>query len=138
MDPGEKELARRMGAGCRSGTSPALRAPASGCGRMNAPESNSKREALEIELLAEAVFRCYGYDFREYAPDSLRRRIKALLPVEGLATISGLQEKVLHDPACLERLLPALMVNVTSLFRDPGFFLTFRNKVAPLLRTHPF
>jgi chemotaxis protein methyltransferase CheR len=105
---------------------------------VNAPTSDSKLEALEIELLAEAVFRCYGYDFREYAPDSLARRIRGLMRAEEVATVSGLQEKVLHDPACLERLLPALLVNVTSLFRDPGFFLAFRNKVAPLLRTYPF
>jgi chemotaxis protein methyltransferase CheR len=104
----------------------------------NVPDSNSQVEALEIELLVEAVFRRYGYDFREYATASLRRRLKTLLRSEGLTTVSGLQEKVLHDPACLERLLPALLVNVTSLFRDPDFFLAFRNKVAPLLRTYPF
>jgi chemotaxis protein methyltransferase CheR len=105
---------------------------------VNVPDSISQLEALEIELLVEAVFRRYGYDFREYAAASLRRRLKTFLRSEGLTTVSGLQGKVLHDPACLERLLPALLVNVTSLFRDPDFFLAFRNKVAPLLRTYPF
>ena len=105
---------------------------------VNVPESNSQLEALEIELLAEAVFRRYGYDFREYATACLKRRLRTLIRSEGLTTVSGLQEKVLHDPACLERFLPALLVNVTSLFRDPDFFLAFRNKVAPLLRTYPF
>src|SRR5207237_7505049 len=31
-----------------------------------------------------------------------------------------------------------LSVNVTSVFRDPEFFLTFRERIAPLLRTYPF
>lgn len=95
-------------------------------------------EQFELDLLLEAVFRKYGYDFREYAPASLRRRVWTVIETEGLTSISGLQERVLHDPACLERFLLALSVNVTSLFRDPDFFLTFRTRVAPLLRTYPF
>jgi chemotaxis protein methyltransferase CheR len=84
------------------------------------------------------VFRRYGYDFREYAGASLRRRLGHALRAEGLQTVSGLQEKVLHDPVCGERLLHALTVNATSLFRDPGFFQAFRNKAVPVLRTYPY
>jgi chemotaxis protein methyltransferase CheR len=94
-------------------------------------------EALEVELLLEAIHRRYGYDFREYTSASLRRRIANVLRSEGLRTISGLQEKVLHDQTCMDRFLLALSVNVTSLFRDPGYFLTLRRKVVPLLRTYP-
>ena len=38
----------------------------------------------------------------------------------------------------MERLLVDLSVNVTSMFRDPDFFVSFRKKVVPLLRTYPF
>lgn len=95
-------------------------------------------EALEIELLLEAVFRYYGYDFRNYAPASLKRRIWNVIEAEGLSSISGLQEKVLHHRDCLERFLLVLSVNVTAMFRDPSFYLAFRNVVVPLLRTYPF
>lgn len=95
-------------------------------------------ETLEIELLLEAVFRHYGYDFRNYAPASLKRRIYAAIQAEGVMTVSGLQEKVLHHRDCLERFLPMLSVNVTAMFRDPSFFLAFRRVVVPLLRTYPF
>lgn len=101
-------------------------------------DSAGSLQALEIELLLEALFRRYGHDFREYATASLKRRILGILRSEGLETVSGLQERVLHDPACLERLLLALSVNVTSMFRDPSFFLAFRNAVVPFLRTYPF
>src|SRR6185295_14742042 len=53
-------------------------------------------------------------------------------------TISGLQEKVLHDSACMERLLLDLSINTTAMFRDPTFYLAFRQHVVPLLRTYPF
>jgi chemotaxis protein methyltransferase CheR len=99
---------------------------------------NSDRESLEIELLLEAIYRHYGYDFREYAAASLKRRVHNLLRFESLATISGLQERILHDPECLGRFLTALSVNVTAVFRDPEFFLTFRQKIVPILRTYPF
>lgn len=95
-------------------------------------------ETLEIELLLEAVFRHYGYDFRNYAPASLKRRIWAAIQTEGLMTVSGLQEKVLHNRDCLERFLLTLSVNVTSMFRDPSFYKAFRSVVVPLLRTYPF
>lgn len=95
-------------------------------------------EEIEIQLLLEGVFRHYGFDFRDYAPASLKRRIRRGIQEENLRTVSGFQEKVLHDPACMERFLLALSINVTAMFRDPGFYLAFREKVAPLLRTYPF
>ena len=45
---------------------------------------------------------------------------------------------MLHDPACMERLLLDLSINVTAMFRDPTFYRAFREKVVPLLRTYPF
>ncbi|MDF1504687.1 protein-glutamate O-methyltransferase CheR [Roseisolibacter sp. H3M3-2] len=95
-------------------------------------------ERLEIELLLEAVYRHYGFDFRGYAYASLRRRVWKRIQAEGIGTVSELQAAVLHDPGVLDRLLDDLSVNVTAMFRDPGFFLAFREKVIPLLRTYPF
>lgn len=95
-------------------------------------------EAVEIRLLLEGVFQHYGYDFRDYASTSIRRRIVARMEAEAISTISGLQDRVLHERACMERLLLALTVHVTSMFRDPSFYLAFRRTVVPLLETYPF
>lgn len=95
-------------------------------------------ERIEIDMLLEAVYRHYGFDFRSYAYASLRRRVWKRLQAEGLPTISALQERVLHSPEAMERLLLTLSINVTAMFRDPGFYLVFRNQVIPLLRTYPF
>jgi chemotaxis protein methyltransferase CheR len=95
-------------------------------------------ERLEIELLLEGVYRHYGFDFRSYAYSSMRRRLWKRLEAEGLPTISALQDLVLHDTDAMERLLADLSINVTSMFRDPSFYVEFREKVVPLLRTYPF
>src|SRR4051812_29446844 len=105
---------------------------------MKTTKRQSELEAIEIELLLEGVFRHYGYDFREYSRASLGRRIWNVIRSEGLSTISGLQERVLHDPDCMDRLLLGISVHVSSMFRDPTFFLAVRTKIIPLLRTCPF
>jgi chemotaxis protein methyltransferase CheR len=105
---------------------------------MGAVDAELQLQAVEIKLLLEGVFQQYGYDFRDYASASIRRRIVARAQAEGTSSISGLQERVLHERACMERLLLQLTVHVTSMFRDPGFYLAFRRKVVPLLETYPF
>jgi chemotaxis protein methyltransferase CheR len=95
-------------------------------------------DEIELALLLEGIYRRYGFDFREYAPASLRRRVWRRVHAEGLTTLSALQDKLLHDPTCMERLLLDLSINVTAMFRDPSFYVAFREKVVPLLRTYPF
>jgi chemotaxis protein methyltransferase CheR len=95
-------------------------------------------EDIELELLLEGVFRQYGFDFRNYALSSLRRRVWNFLRGENLTSISLLQDRVLHDSAWLERFLYSLSVNVSAMFRDPHFYRTFRKEVVPFLKTYPF
>jgi chemotaxis protein methyltransferase CheR len=95
-------------------------------------------EDVEIDLLLEAIQRIYGLDFRNYARASLRRRLWRRATAEGRSSISGLQELVVHDPGCMERLRVDLSVAVTSMFRDPPFFLALREQVVPILETYPF
>jgi chemotaxis protein methyltransferase CheR len=104
---------------------------------MSALIQPAELEDLEIQLLLEGVHHCYGFDFRNYAIASIKRRIRNLIQMDKLPSISRLQEKILHEPAYMERFLLNLSVNVTSMFRDPGFFLAFRTQVVPLLRTYP-
>ena len=95
-------------------------------------------ERLEIALLVDGVYQHYGCDFRDYAYASLRRRIWNVVNSEHLGTVTGLLERILHDPACMERFLAQLTVNVTAMFRDPTFYVAFREQVVPLLRAYPF
>jgi chemotaxis protein methyltransferase CheR len=102
------------------------------------PEGRLDLETIELQLLLEGVFRQYGFDFREYAPASLKRRVSRRVQAEKTGTIAGLLDRVLHDPEVMERLLLDLSINVTAMFRDPSFYRALREKVVPLLRTYPF
>lgn len=97
----------------------------------------SELEHIEIELLLEGIYRQYGMDFRNYAFSFIRRRIRHRIYTENLATVSKLQELVLHDPNVLKRLLEDFSITVTEMFRDPSFYLTFRKKIIPLLKEYP-
>lgn len=100
-------------------------------------DSTEDLEKLEIELLLQGLYSWCGYDFRNYAYNSIRRRIWHRVHAEKLSSITSLLDKVLHEPACLQRLIADFSINVTEMFRDPLFFLHFREKVVPLLRTYP-
>lgn len=105
---------------------------------MSLPANADDLDALEIQLLLEAVFRRYGFDFRNYAFSSIQRRIWQFVSEEEVHCIAELQGKLLHDPAAMERFLLKVTINVTSMFRDPDFYRAFRARVAPELRNQPF
>ncbi|NHZ65414.1 chemotaxis protein [Massilia sp. CCM 8694] len=87
-----------------------------GCVAAVAREDDDK---LEIDLLLEGVFQRYGFDFRAYDRPGLKRRVLGLMAERALATVSLLQDRVLHDPAAASALLRALSVRPAFLFDDP-------------------
>lgn len=95
-------------------------------------------EKIEQDLLLEGIFQRYGYDFREYAESSVARRIQRIMEIERASSISALQGLILRDPAAMQRFVSALAIHVTSMFRDPEFYLCFRKSVVSQLRTYPF
>ncbi len=92
---------------------------------------------IELALLIEAIYQMYHYDFRSYAPASLRRRMKIAMQRFGCATLSRLQERVIHEAGVFPALLDYLTVQVSEMFRDPAYFRAIREQVVPLLRTYP-
>jgi chemotaxis protein methyltransferase CheR len=95
-------------------------------------------EAIETDLLLEALHRRWGYDFRSYARASITRRLRQLLERGSRPSLSSLIPDLLYDSALLAELLDALSVTVSDMFRDPPFWQLLRREVAPLLRTYPF
>lgn len=94
-------------------------------------------EELETTLLLEGIYRRYGFDFRQYAQLPLRRRILEAVRAESASTVSGLQEKLLHDASCFERLVTRLSASSTSLFSEPSFYRAFRSRITPAIRDNP-
>jgi len=94
-------------------------------------------QGIEVDLLVEAIWRRYQYDFRSYARASLERRLDRALAHFQLSSLSQLQHVVLHDPAALNVLLSFLTIQVSEMFRDPSYFAALRRDVMPHLRTWP-
>ena len=105
---------------------------------MNSEAVENKLESIETDLLLEAVYRYYGYDFRNYEPSAVRRRIRETMLACRVSTISRFQEKLLHEPPLMSRFLRAFSSTGLTLFSDPNFFKAFRSNVVPTLRTYAF
>lgn len=100
-------------------------------------ETGSRDFEIEMRLLVEAIFLKYHYDFRGYASASMKRRLTAAMARFHCRTLSQLQDRILHDAATFPAMLDFLTVQVSEMFRDPGYFLALRQQVVPLLRTYP-
>ncbi len=94
-------------------------------------------ESIEIDLLLEAIYRKYHYDFRGYSQASIKRRLSQARDRFGCRNFTELQGRVLHDPQVLPELLGYLTVQVSELFRDPEYFRAIREQVVPHLKTYP-
>lgn len=92
---------------------------------------------IEIKMLLEAIYQKYGYDFRNYAMASIKRRIKRRLSLSGLESISAMQHKIIYDESFFTTLLLDLSITYTDMFRDPPFYRAFRQQVVPVLKKSP-
>jgi chemotaxis protein methyltransferase CheR len=101
------------------------------------PEEADDDLDLEIDLLLEAIYRKYSYEFRHHARASLRRRLLQALSKHQVASVSMLQHRILREPAMFTALLRHLTVSVSDLFRDPSYFQALREQVFPTLATYP-
>jgi chemotaxis protein methyltransferase CheR len=95
-------------------------------------------EDIELDLLLEAIFKRYGYDFRDYSRASMERRVKHAKMKMGCAEISDLTRMVLHEPDLFQEVLADFSITVTEMFRDPDVYKVIREKIVPYLATYPF
>jgi len=101
-------------------------------------ESNTDLFNIELQLLLEAIFLRYGYDFRNYSKAHIKRRVLNRLGTSRLSTITQLLDKVLRDPVFFREFLDDLSINVTEMFRDPEFYKSLRQNIIPKLRTYAY
>lgn len=91
-----------------------------------------------MQFVQQALYEVHGFDFRDYSPASLKRRLEYCTQKEKLNHISELIPKILHEEGFAQRLVNGLSINVTQMFRDVSFFQALKNDIFPLLRTFPF
>jgi chemotaxis protein methyltransferase CheR len=104
---------------------------------MTEPNDTIAGQDADIRLLLEAIFENYGYDFRNYAPATIERRISRNLALSGYSSIAELHRHIIDNPQCFENLLLDMSINVTEMFRDPSFFKAVRERIVPTLKDLP-
>lgn len=102
-----------------------------------APVPPAELEDIELELFVRALKLRHGYDFSQYAPASLKRRVRQLVQTHRAGTISALTTRLLHEPGFLGVVLEGLSVPVSEMFRDPDVFRALREQVFPVLASYP-
>ena len=105
---------------------------------MNSNIEMVNNERLEIDLLIEAIFRKYGYDFRHYSRAHIKRRLEHRKGQDDFNNYSEMMHNLIHDESFFNTLLLDLSINVTEMFRDPWVYVKMRDLVVPHLRTYPF
>ena len=87
-------------------------------------------DIADLKKITDLVQVKYGYDFRNYAMSSFKRRMLRILELKNL-TIESLLKKLNDQPGFIEEFLDELTVNVTEMFRDPGFWRILRDEIIP-------
>lgn len=85
-------------------------------------------DALTRKIAAETGFVCPAYK-----PRCVQRRIAVRMRARGVHTYMDYAALLDHDPVEYERLLDALTINVTKLFRNPETFEVLGHTVIPRL-----
>ncbi|MBX2988638.1 MAG: protein-glutamate O-methyltransferase CheR [Bdellovibrionaceae bacterium] len=94
-------------------------------------------DPVERHLFLEGLLLRYGYDFRQYSEASLNRRLENVMRKTDMTDFYEILKLALRDKEFFNTILPLMTVSTTEPFRDPGFFRSLRQNVAPVLRTHP-
>ncbi|MFA6277835.1 MAG: protein-glutamate O-methyltransferase CheR [Pedobacter sp.] len=92
----------------------------------------------QVETLITDVLEQYGYDFTGYSRASFKRRLLRLFGLDKQVSFAEFRYRIGNDSAYFKRFVEQITVNVTEMFRDPGFYKALREKVFPNLGTYPF
>jgi chemotaxis protein methyltransferase CheR len=92
----------------------------------------------EVKELLQTILNVYGYDFTEYAELSMKRRIGHFMVSNKIGTLQALGKALLNNEAFFEQFIQEITVNVTEMFRNPGFYGSLRKNVVQRLATYPY
>jgi len=101
------------------------------------PLPDIELEQIEMDLFVLALKRRHGFDFSQYAPASLTRRVRQLVQVHQCASITELTARLLHEADFVTQVVQGLSVPVSEMFRDPAVFRALREQVLPMLASYP-
>lgn len=89
-------------------------------------------DIADLKRISELIHQKYSYDFRNYAMSSFKRRVLRIMELKKLS-VDALLKKLTDSPAFINEFLDELTVNVTEMFRDPGFWRIMREEIIPAI-----
>ena len=90
----------------------------------------------QVEEIIVLVRKVYGFDLGGYSRASIKRRMVRIMLIKNF-TVFELKSQIINNNDFFEVFLQEITVNVTEMFRDPGFFKAVREKVLPYLSSYP-
>jgi chemotaxis protein methyltransferase CheR len=91
----------------------------------------------ELTDVLDIVSTTYGFDFKDYARASIQRRVQRFMDDVGYKNSYDLKFGLVNNQQVFDQFLKRITVNVTEMFRDPGFYKTIKEKVLPVLESYP-
>jgi chemotaxis protein methyltransferase CheR len=89
--------------------------------------------AEDVDRITMMIRQKHGYDFRNYALSSFKRRVIRILELHQL-TVDSLLDKLHEHPSFINEFVGDLTVNVTEMFRDHLFWTLLRGDIIPQIR----
>ncbi|MCS6821541.1 MAG: protein-glutamate O-methyltransferase CheR [Microscillaceae bacterium] len=83
----------------------------------------------ELEVVTSALYSRYGIDFRNYEPNSFRRRVSWAMNRLGVENVYELWKLVLYEDGFVTKFINEITVNLTELFRNPPLWQYIQTEI---------
>ncbi len=88
---------------------------------------------VETRNVIKALLDTYGYDFRDFALTSFKRRLEDVIAKNGLKDSDGLINKLTRNKDFFEFFLKDITPETTEMFRDPSLWRSLREEIIPTI-----
>lgn len=92
---------------------------------------------VAYHCLLTKIYEKHGYDFRDFARSSVKRRIASFMHRHHIEASDDLSNLIFTKEDSLALFIQELSVTVTEMFRNPSFFRRIRELIVPRLKTYP-
>jgi len=86
---------------------------------------------VDTRNVIKVLLEDFGYDFRDYALTSFKRRLEHVINTNGLRDADGLINRLQNNKDFIEQFLFEITPETTEMFRDPSFWRVLRDDVLP-------
>lgn len=86
---------------------------------------------VETRNVIKAILDTYGYDFRDYALTSFKRRLEQVIMNNGFKDADGLINRLTSNKDYFESFLHEITPETTEMFRDPSLWRSVRDEILP-------